>query len=90
MKVICVCFLLMSLMALSQGFSQPIIPNTKAEGCVNGVCGPHCSWEDVKLFPNESLNQPGKCNILRCTDDFSIVISPCPFDSKCGNLLSVF
>lgn len=82
MKKTCACLLLMSLMTVCLGFSQPIIPNTRAEGCIDGVCGPLCSWEEVKLFPDGTLNQPGKCRMLRCTADFSIVITPCPFDSK--------
>ncbi len=82
MKVIFVCVLSMSLVALCLGFSQPIIPNTRADDCVDGVCGPHCAWDDVKIFPGDNLNQPGKCRMLMCTSDFSIVITPCPFDSK--------
>lgn len=72
----------MSLWTVCFGFSQPIIPNTRAEGCVDGVCGSVCSWDGVQLFPNDNLNQPGKCRMLRCSSDFSIYITPCPFDSK--------
>lgn len=72
----------MSLMTLCFGYSQPIIKNTRAEGCIDGVCGSICSWEDVKLFPDQSLNQPGKCQLLRCTSDFDIQITPCFFDSE--------
>lgn len=82
MKLVCVCFLFMSLTTVCFGYSQPIIKNTRAEGCIDGVCGSICSWEDVKLFPNDNLNQPGKCRLLGCSSDFNIQITPCPFDSE--------
>lgn len=68
--------------ALCHGFSQPVIRGTKAEGCVDGKCGSHCAWDGAKLFPGQNLNQPGKCRLLRCSDEFDIYITPCPFDSK--------
>lgn len=70
--------------SISQAFavSQPIIRNTRAEGCVDGVCASHCAWDGVKIFPGDQLNQPGKCNLLRCSKNFDIFITPCPFDSK--------
>lgn len=82
MKVISVCFFLMSLMTLCFGYSQPIIKDTRAEGCIDGTCGSICSWDEAKLFPGDMLNQPGKCRLLRCSSDFSIHITPCPFDGK--------
>lgn len=84
-------FLLCALVACVQGVSQPIIMDTRAEGCIEGVCNSHCAWDGVKIFPSESLNQPGKCRLLRCSSDFSIYISPCPFDSKFQfNVLDLF
>lgn len=62
------------------GFSQPVIRNTRAEGCVDGRCGSHCSWDGAKLFPGDNLNQKGKCRLLRCDSNFDIYITPCPFD----------
>ena len=77
-------FLILSvcLVAYVSGFSQPIIRDTKTEGCIGEVCGPHCAWEDIKLFPGKSQNLPGKCQLGRCTDNFDIYLTPCPFDSE--------
>lgn len=69
-------------MTLCFGYSQPVIQNTRAEGCIDGICGSLCSWDEAKMFPGDNLNQPGKCRLLRCSSDFSISITPCPFDSK--------
>lgn len=82
MKPVQATFLVLAGAALCYGFSQPVIRDTKAEGCVGLKCGDHCSWEDVKIFPGEDLNQPGQCSKLRCSDDFSIYITPCPFDGE--------
>lgn len=62
------------------GYSQPIIPNTKKQVCIDGVCGSACSWDGAELFPSENLNQPGKCRMLACSSSFDIRITPCPFD----------
>lgn len=67
---------------LSLAVSQPRIPNTRAEGCVGGVCTPHCEYDGAKVAVDGNLNQPGKCRILYCTKDFTILITPCPFDSR--------
>jgi len=80
MKIVLLCFMLMSLLTLTFGYSQPIIQNTRAEGCIDGTCGSHCAWDEAKLFPGDNLNQPGKCRLLRCSSDFNIYITPCPFD----------
>lgn len=69
------------------GFSQPVIPNTRQQGCVDGTCGSLCAWDGAKLFPQDNLNQPGKCRMLRCSSNFDIFITPCPFDMT-GNYLS--
>jgi hypothetical protein len=61
-------------------FSEPFIPNTKAEGCFDGQCGAHCSYDGAKLFPQDNFNQPGKCRLLRCDSQFNIRYAPCPFD----------
>lgn len=82
MKVIFVCVLLM-LMALCIGFSPIAIENTRADGCIDGVCGPHCSYDGVKLFPGSySVDQPGDCVHLYCNDAFTVIIETCPFDRK--------
>ncbi|CRL05397.1 CLUMA_CG018133, isoform A [Clunio marinus] len=68
--VACVLFVVI---ALCYG-DQPVIKNTKTEG----DCGAYCSWEDVKIFPDQSYNQPGKCRELFCAPNFDIRITPCP------------
>lgn len=85
MKPVVISFLLCAFVVLCYGVSQPIIPNTKAEGCIEGTCGSHCAWDGAKLFPYDNLNQPGKCRVLKCSKNFEIVITPCPFDSKTIN-----
>lgn len=80
MRSYTIIFALFGVIALCHGFSQPIIRNTRAEGCFDGKCGSHCSWEGAKLFPSDNLNQPGKCRMLACRSNFDIAISPCPFD----------
>jgi hypothetical protein len=82
MKPVFVSVLVLAFVGACYAVSQPIIPNTRASGCIDGICNDHCAWDGVKIFPSDSLNQPGKCRLLRCTSDFSIRISPCPFDSK--------
>ncbi|CRL05050.1 CLUMA_CG018069, isoform A [Clunio marinus] len=59
------------------GFSFPRVYDTKAEGCVNGRCGPHCDVRGVKIFPGEEYNWPGKCQKLYCTDHFTVQFSTC-------------
>lgn len=63
--------------SVCHGYSQPRIPNTKAEGCdANGNCGSLCSYDDVKIFPSHTYNAPGKCRLYQCTEDFAILITP--------------
>lgn len=71
-----------ALIALINAVSQPIIPNTRKEGCIEGTCGSHCDYDGVKLFPNDQKNQEGKCRILKCNKNFDVAITPCPFDSE--------
>lgn len=70
--------------ALCDASSQPVIRDTKANGCFDGQCGNHCYWKDekVKIWANDALNQPGKCRLLQCRPSFDIAITNCPFDSK--------
>jgi hypothetical protein len=75
-------FVVLVLVGYVAAVSQPIIPNTRAEGCNEGTCGSHCAWDGAKIFPNDNLNQPGKCRMLACSSDFSVRITNCPFDSK--------
>ena len=79
MKVILVlCLALCGLVNYSQcAVEAPIAINTKTQGCVEGgLCGSICSYDGAKLFPHDNLNQPGKCRVLKCTKDFSIVVTP--------------
>ncbi|CRL05047.1 CLUMA_CG018093, isoform A [Clunio marinus] len=62
------------------GFIEPVIPNTKAEGCRGDKCGSHCALEETKIFPGEELNLTGRCGLFYCADNFDIHITPCPFD----------
>ncbi|CRL05046.1 CLUMA_CG018489, isoform A [Clunio marinus] len=65
------------------GFSIPKVYNTKAEGCVNERCGPHCDVNGVKIFPGERFNLEGECERLSCTQDFTVTFSTCRgFDSE--------
>lgn len=82
MKPVIISVSLFAFVTLIHGYSQPIIFNTKAEGLINGVDAPHCAWDEAHILPEEQLNQPGKCRLLRCTKEFDIYITPCPFDSK--------
>lgn len=83
MKIILLGVFVAALVAFCSASTQPVIPNTRAEGCQDGVCGSHCALDGAKIFPSEQLNQPGKCRTLYCNSDFSIVVTPCPFDCKC-------
>jgi Single domain von Willebrand factor type C len=60
--------------------TQPIIMNTKETGTLNGKDGDYCAFEEIKIWPGENYNEPGRCGIYQCWDDFSIRILPCPFD----------
>lgn len=71
---------LISIITLCHANSQPIIRNTKKYGCIDGHCGPLCSWDGAKLFPGYNMNQQGKCRLLACTSSYDIVITTCPFD----------
>ncbi|CAO1439857.1 unnamed protein product [Diamesa tonsa] len=82
MKLNTVIFILSVVVSVCHGFSQPRIPDTKAEGCVDGVCGSVCSYDDEKLFPGNTLNAPGKCSLYQCTEDFTILITPCANDPE--------
>jgi Single domain von Willebrand factor type C len=62
------------------GVSEPLIPNTRAEGCIEGTCGSHCAWDGAKIFPGDNLNQPGKCRLVRCDSQFNVRYSSCSFD----------
>jgi Single domain von Willebrand factor type C len=75
-----VAIVLIGFIALCNAFSQPIIPNTREEGCFDGQCAEHCAWDGVKLLKHDNLNQPGKCRLLKCDEKFNILITPCPFD----------
>lgn len=70
------------LIALCNGSSQPVIKNTKESGCFDGQCGDHCSYDGAKLFPNDNLNQPGKCRFLKCEKNFDVLITNCPHDRE--------
>lgn len=73
----------LALVALCYAVSQPIIRDTRAEGCVeDSHCGSHCAWDGAKIFPGDQLNQPGKCRHLACTKEFDIRITPCPVDGE--------
>lgn len=76
------CLLSVTFLVVCHGMSQPIIPNTRAEGCFDGKCGSHCAWDGVKFFPFDNVNQPGKCRVLACKSNFDITITNCPYDSK--------
>ena len=80
MKILLNFLAFLSFISFCYGNSQPIIRNTKKYGCVDGHCGPICSWDGAKLFPGYNLNQPGKCRLLACRSNFDIAITPCPFD----------
>lgn len=82
MKQFFISFVLFAFIGYCYAVSQPIIPNTRAEGCIEGTCASHCAWDGVKIFSGDALNQPGKCRMLRCASNFDIHITPCPFDSK--------
>lgn len=66
--------------ALCLGSSVPVIKNTRAEGCIDGVCNAHCKYEGNRIFPGDQLNEHGKCRMLKCTSGFDIHITPCPHD----------
>jgi len=73
-------FLLVVLISMVHGNTQPVIKNTRAEACVDGKCGSVCAWDGEKIFQNDELNQKGKCRHLQCTSDFSVKITNCPVD----------
>jgi hypothetical protein len=77
-------FVLVAFIAHCNGVSQPVIRNTQSNGCFDGQCGNHCFWKDenIKIWPNGALNQPGKCRLLQCRPNYDIAITPCPFDRK--------
>ena len=76
MKLCAVVFVVLSVVSVCYGFSQPRIPDTKKEGCVDGVCGSICSYDGVEIFPGKSLSPKGKCGSYLCTEDFTILITP--------------
>ncbi|CRL05043.1 CLUMA_CG018085, isoform A [Clunio marinus] len=80
MKLVILSGFLFILIAQCYGYSQPVIPNTREEGCVDGICASHCAYDGVKIFPSDSLNRPGKCQLMHCASNFDIKITPCPFD----------
>lgn len=53
MKLLLQVFVAFAIVATCYGFSQPIIKNTKANGCIDDMCGAHCSYDGVKLFPGK-------------------------------------
>jgi hypothetical protein len=72
----------LALLAFCEGFSQPVIKDTKVQDCVDGVCGDFCAYDDMRIMPGDNVNQAGKCRMLRCGNNFYVYITPCPFDSK--------
>lgn len=82
MRAIRVIGLFLTLLACCAGFSQIVIKNTKAQGCIDGVCGDVCAYDGVEIFPGNGHSQVGKCRMLRCVNNFDVLILPCPFDSK--------
>jgi hypothetical protein len=80
MKFVILAVILSVFVTLCYSFSQPIIPNTRVNGCFDGKCGNHCAYDGEKLFPDESVNQKGQCRVLRCNTNFDVLITPCPFD----------
>lgn len=78
MKVLLIlCLALCGLVNYSQcAVEVPIALNTKTQGCVeSGLCGSVCSYDGEKLFPHDDVNQAGKCRVLKCTKDFSIIVT---------------
>lgn len=64
------------LIAFVNCYSQPVIENTKKEGCLDdGRCGAHCEFDGVKLFPDNVVEQKGKCRFLRCNDKFQVLLT---------------
>lgn len=77
MKFYSVMFVVLIVFSVCHGFSQPRIPNTKAEGCdASGNCGSVCSYDGVNIFPSQTYNAPGKCRLYQCTEDFTTLITP--------------
>lgn len=72
--------ILTCVVAVCLGSSVPVIKNTRAEGCIDGVCNAHCKYEGNRIFPGDQLNEHGKCRMLKCTSGFDIHITPCPHD----------
>ena len=73
--ILSICFVV--LVAHVSGESKPVIRNTRADGCVNGRCGPHCSAEGAKVFPGENLDQRGQFRLMQCRSNFDMAITPC-------------
>lgn len=80
MKLVFVFVVHSAIIGFCVAYSQPIIPNTKKTGTIGSRTGDYCGWDDVKIWPGETLNQIGKCRILLCSQYFEIIITPCPFD----------
>lgn len=69
-----------ALISNALAFSPPRISDTKSTCTIGDRTGDCCEWSGVKIWPDESLNQPGECRILSCLSTFDISITPCPFD----------
>ncbi|KAG5673069.1 hypothetical protein PVAND_003144 [Polypedilum vanderplanki] len=80
MKYCAVILVLLSVIGLCYSFSQPVVKNTRKEGCWEGQCGSHCDFQGTKLFPDDNKNDIGKCRMLRCASNFDLYITPCSFD----------
>lgn len=63
-------------------YSPSVVFNTKYKNA-DGV--DVCAWNEVKILPKSTLNQPGLCRELYCGEDFTIFISKCAKDvtGKC-------
>lgn len=57
-----------------------MISDTRAACTIGNKTASCCLWDGVQLWPDESLNQPGKCRILMCLNNFDMLITPCPYD----------
>ncbi|CAO1439866.1 unnamed protein product [Diamesa tonsa] len=71
--------ILVVLSVVSACYGKRVFSDTKAEGCVDGVCGFVCSYDGVQMFPGHIAEIHGKCWVYVCTDEFEVYVQGCDY-----------
>ena len=82
MKLLVAIVLVFSLISLIFATDQPIIFHTKDKCTRDDRTGDYCKYEELELWPEETLKKDTECSSFYCTKDFDIYVDFCDFDEE--------